>query len=282
MNNPLRWKLLAVDLDGTLLDSQLRVPEANRQALRRAAAAGLRIVLCTGRSYAETRPIIEQLNIGLEAAVTVFGTLLVEVPTGRTLERRAFAPGVARELTSFFRRRGYTVLWLNDPEEAGVDGYILTGPRHHPGVDRWVRLSPCRVVAVEQPGPQVPPPVRISVIDEPAELQALSRDFVAAFDGQMTHNVLHVPAYDMSVIEVFTPGVDKWYGICRLCQRWGIDPAETVAIGDDVNDLAMVRNAGLGVAVANAHQSIRQTARRVVASNDACGVAELVDYLLAG
>jgi len=279
----LRWKLLAVDLDGTLLDSRLRVPEANRQALERAAAAGLRIVLCTGRSYAETRPIINELgSIRLEAAVTVFGTLLVEVATGKTLERRAFAPTVARELTSFFCRRGYTVLWLNDPQEAGVDGYILTGPRHHPGVDRWVRLAPCRVVAVEQLGPEMPPPVRISVIDEPAELQALSREFVAAFDGQMTYNILHVPAYDLSVIEAFTPGVDKWYGICRLCRRWGIDPAETVAIGDDVNDLAMVQSAGLGVAVANARQSIRQAARRVVSSNDACGVAELVDYLLAG
>jgi hydroxymethylpyrimidine pyrophosphatase-like HAD family hydrolase len=102
----------------------------------------------------------------------------------------------------------------------------------------------------------------------------------AAFDGRLTHNVLHAPPYRLSLIEAFAPGVNKWYGIEKLCRWWGIAPARTVAVGDDVNDLDMVRSAGLGVAVANARPAVQAVADRLTASNDACGVAKLIDELL--
>ena len=106
-------------------------------------------------------------------------------------------------------------------------------------------------------------------------------EFEAAFDGRLTHNIIEVPAYGFTVIESFAAQVNKWYGIERLCRRWAVDPRRTVAIGDDVNDVTMIHNAGLGVAVANARPDVKTAANQVVADNDSCGVADLIDELLS-
>jgi hypothetical protein len=276
----LPYELLAVDLDGTLLDSQHCLPVENRRALHRAHEAGLRIVLCTGRSYPETRPILDEIGLDLDAVVTVFGALITDVRTGRTLERIHIPLPVAHELTDWFRDRGFTVLWLTDGEEAGFDGYMVDGPRRHPAVDRWIERTPCRVRCVADVRGDVYAPVRISVIDEVEVLEPVSAALRREFDGRITHNLLKVPVYGLNLIEAFAPQVNKWHGIVRLCERWGMNPRRTVAIGDDINDLAMIESATLGVAMGNANPELRRVARRIVADNDSCGVAALIDELL--
>lgn len=276
----LRCDLLAIDLDGTLLDSQHRLPEPNRAALHRAHAAGIKIVICTGRAFAETQPILSQIGLDLDAAITVFGALLNDAATGRTLERRAIAPPIAHAATAWFRQLGYPVFWLCDRDEAGHDGYVLDGPRCHPAVDRWVALSPCRVHRVPVVPPDAADPVRLSIIDDTAALAPIAARLQAEFDGRLTHNVLQAPQYALTVIESFAAGVNKWYGVERLCQRWELDPRNTVAIGDDVNDVDMVRSAGLGVAMANAHASVQAVADRTTVTNDEHGVARVINELL--
>ncbi len=282
MSTQRNWDLVAIDLDGTLLDSQHRVPEANRAALHRAHAAGMRVVLCTGRSYPETRPILAQLGLDLDATVTVFGAVLTEVRTGRTIQRTPFALPLAYRLTDWFRARGYAVLWLNDADEAGFDGYVIDGPRRHPAVDRWVETTPCVVRAVDELRGDVHAPVRISIIDEPDVLSDVADDLADAFDGQIAFNLLRAPAYRLTIIETFAPQVNKWNGVLHLCERWKIDRRRTVAIGDDVNDVALVQSAGLGVAMANAHPAVRRVAARVTLSHDECGVAAILRELLDG
>jgi Cof subfamily protein (haloacid dehalogenase superfamily) len=280
LENARRYELLAVDLDGTLLDPQHQLPPQNRDALHRAHKAGMRIVLCTGRSYPETRPILNQIGLDLDAAVTVFGALVTDVRTGQTLERVEFPLNVAHELTDWFLARGFTVLWLTDGDKAGSDGYLIDGTRRHPAVDSWLQRTPCRVTPVQELTDDVYAPVRISVVDDLDLLKAASAELRPAFDGRITHNLLCVPVYRLNLIETFAPQVNKWYGIAWLCRRWNIDPQRTVAIGDDVNDLAMVASAGLGVAMGNAHPEVKRAAQRETGDNDSCGVAALIDTLL--
>jgi 5-amino-6-(5-phospho-D-ribitylamino)uracil phosphatase len=276
----LDYDLLAIDLDGTLLDSQHLLPPKNREALHRAHQAGMKIVLCTGRAFTETRPVLERIGLDLDAAVSVFGALVTEVASGRTLERTAIPLDVAHAATEWFQTQGFPVLWLTDAYEAGSDGYVLAGPRRHPAVDQWIERSPCVVENVERLPAGCAAPVRLSIIEEREVLEEVSDRLRGAFDGRLTHNVLHAPPYRLSLIEAFAPGVNKWYGIEKLCRRWGIDTTRTVAVGDDVNDLDMVRCAGLGVAVANARPAVQAVADRLTASNDDCGVARLIDELL--
>jgi hypothetical protein len=277
--SPPAVRLVAIDLDGTLLDSAGRVPARTRAALHRAHEGGLKIVLCTGRAYTETRSVITQIGLDLDATVTIGGALLTDVGADRTISRIAFDPALAGEVLAWFAQRGQTVIWTHDRHAHGFDGFVIAGPRRHAAVDQWVTRTVCKLR---------PPPadllttydaLRFSIIDEPGELDRLARDYIAAFGGRVSQNVIHVPAYDFTVLETFAGSVDKWTGIVRLCRHWDIDPAATAAIGDDVNDLPMIRQAGLGVAIGNARPEVRAAARRVVASNDDCGVAELLDAL---
>lgn len=280
MNSALPYDLLAVDLDGTLLDSQHGLPPENRAALHRAHEAGLRIVLCTGRAFTETRPVLAQIGLDLDATVTVFGALVTDVASGRTLDRTAIPLDVAHEATAWFQAQGFPVLWLTDADEAGNDGFVLAGPRRHPAVDCWIERSPCEVQDVERLPPDCAAPVRLSIIEEGDVLDEVAERLRAAFDGRLTHNVLRAPPYRLSLIEAFAPMVNKWYGIEKLCRRWGLDSRRTVAVGDDVNDLDMIRRAGLGVAMGNAGPVVQAAAKRVIESNDACGVAKLIADLL--
>ena len=195
-----RYDLLALDLDGTLLDSQHALPAANRTALHRAHAAGLKIVLCTGRAYTETRPILDLIGLDLDATVTVFGALVTEVATGRTLHRTPVPLDVARAVAAWFQRDGFPVLWLTDPNESGDDGFVLAGPRRHPAVDQWIDRSPCVVRNVDRIPADAPAPVRLSIIEESDVLTAVSARLRVAFDGRLTHNVLHAPPYRLSLI----------------------------------------------------------------------------------
>jgi len=271
------FKLLAVDLDGTLLDSAHRVPTRNRAALHRAHQAGIKIVLCTGRSFTETRPILDEIGLDLDASVTAGGAILTDVATSKTIARTSIPREDAHAATEWFQRRGYAVLWLYDPDEAGFDGYDIAGPRRHAKYDRWVARTPCDVRSIDHIPDDGIDPVRITIVDDAAVLAQVSAEF-----GSASHNFLRVPTTDTMIIEAFARSVDKWNGVAKLCRRWKIDPRHTVAVGDDVNDVEMVRRAGLGVAVANACAAVKGVARRITGSNDDCGVAKLLDELLDG
>jgi Cof subfamily protein (haloacid dehalogenase superfamily) len=276
------YDLLAIDLDGTLLDSEHHVPPRNRAALHAAHEAGLKIVVCTGRSYTETRPILNEINLDLDAAVTVGGALLTEVATGRTIDSTAIELEIALEAAEWFLERGYTVLWLRDATTAGFDGYLIEAARRHPVIDRWFGATPCRMHELSGLPTDGQPPLRVTIVDEIEVLDQVSAEFRRVFDGRLTSNVICVPAYGFTVLEAFDAAVDKWYGIQKLCGRWAIDPARTVAVGDDVNDLPMIEHAGLGVAVANAKPAVKRVAGRVVAANDECGIADFIEELLRG
>lgn len=275
------YDLIAIDLDGTLLNSAHQLSAENRAALHRAHEAGLRIVLCTGRAFTETRSVLEMIGLDLDATVTVFGALVTDVATEQTIDRTYIPAETAADVVAWFQRDGYPVLWLTDANDAGHDGYVIDGPNRHIAVDQWVARTPCVVHAVEAAPPDACPPLRLSIIHDEGTLDDVSARLRTAFDGRLVHNVLHAPPYRLSLIESFAPQVNKWYGIGKLLERWQIDPARTAAIGDDVNDIAMLRHAGLGVAVANARPAVRDAADRVTVSNDEHAVAGVIAEVLA-
>lgn len=276
----MKYELLAVDLDGTLLGPAHRVSPVDLAALHRAHQAGLRIVLCTGRAYAETRPILDQIGLDLDAAITVGGAVIVDVPTSRSIWRCEMPDTLARDGYRWFADLGFAVLWLVDSHVAGFDGFAIDGPRRHPAFNLWVQKTPCTVREVAVLPAELPPAVRLTVVDDIGALRDVSSQFAEAFDGRLTHNILTAPEYRLTLIEVFAAGVGKWPAIKTLCTRWGIAPERTVAVGDDVNDVDMVREAGLGVAMANAHATVKAVAKRETNSHTEGGVARVIDWIL--
>lgn len=280
MSGHCEYRLLAVDVDGTLLNSQNVVPPQNREALRRAHAAGLKVVLCTGRCYIEAQPILDQLELELDAAVTTGGSVVCDARDGRVFDRAAIPLDLARELTGWYLSMGYSLTWVIDDGVADCNAYLFDGDRRHPGLTRWLEWSTCSVREMKSLEDAVQTPLRISLIEEATLLAELSPLLTQRFDGRLCHNHIRAPAYRLNVIESFAAHVNKWRGIEWLCCRWEIDPAHTIAIGDDVNDLAMLRGAGLGVAMGNAPDKVKAVADRVTAGHDEYGVAMLIDELL--
>lgn len=278
--SPLRYKLLAVDLDGTLLDRGGKVSPENRAALHRAHLAGLKVVVCTGRSFTETRPVLDQIGLDLDATITVGGALINDAATGRTLERIEIDDHLGRDVLQWFRGQGHSVLWLVDRDREGFDGCCIWHNHRHPAIDVWLTKSGCQMNRYDEPPAHLPRALRITIVDEPAGLEAVAGPLAAEFGARLTFNVIQVPLFGFAVIESFAGPVSKWAAVERLCRRWAIDPACTVAVGDDVNDLSMIQAAGLGVAMGNAIAPAKSAARLVVARHDEHGVAELIGQLL--
>ena len=144
-------------------------------------------------------------------------------------------------------------------------------------------MTPARIEYVDQWRPRELEPVRIGVIESPDSLERTTADLAREFPaGQMKFNPIYAPNYAVHVVECFAPPVNKWYGITQVARQIGISARQIVAIGDDVNDLEMIRGAGLGVAMANAIEKIKAAARWHAPSQDHAGVAATIEALLPG
>ncbi|MCA9244786.1 MAG: HAD family phosphatase [Phycisphaerales bacterium] len=277
---PLKYQLLAIDLDRTLLDRSGRVAPETRAALHLAHESGLRIVLCTGRSYTETRPVIDEIGLDLDAAITVGGALLTDVRTGKTLSATHMNDALAAETLTWFRDRDHTVLWLSDRAHLGFDGWVVAGRIRHVAIDRWLAKSPIEMRECDAMPAADHAALRVTIIDETPALEELAISFGADFTGRAAFNLIHVPAYEFSVIEAFDGRVNKWFGVRQLCERWGIDAARVAAIGDDVNDFDLIRGAALGAAVENAVSALKEIASIIMPAHDQGGAAAFIQHVL--
>ncbi|GMU22452.1 MAG: hypothetical protein AMXMBFR13_25380 [Phycisphaerae bacterium] len=279
----LPYSLLALDVDGTLMDSRNELPEANRAALHRAHAKGLRICLCTGRSLTEAQAVLDALELDLDAGIFVFGAVVTDLTNRQTISRSPLSVELAEQLVAYFSARGYPLLVLYDRSEAGFDYCYVKGERNPSVYERWLSVTPTQVRRCDSWQAELPLPIRIGVIEAPDCIS----DTVAALRRQfppdlMKFNAIYAPNYGVHVVECFAPQVNKWYGITRLTAAWRISDSRVITLGDDVNDVEMIARAGLGVAMGNAVPAVKAVCRREVRSNDECGVAHLIEDLLSG
>jgi Cof subfamily protein (haloacid dehalogenase superfamily) len=279
------YRLIAIDVDGTLVNTEGKLPDENRVALHRAHEAGFKICLCTGRTVSEARPVIDELGLDSDVGIFVFGAIVSELPSGRTLVRSTISPDVADRLVTFFLDHDLPVLALYDVTEAGLDYRYLLAERASPGaaegLERWRQMAPARLVHVRQWERWDHQPVRIGVVVDPDQAPNLRASLRAAFtEDEMICNSIFAPNYGLHVVECFAPHVSKWHGIMQVLDQLGIQGHQVAAIGDDVNDLEMIRHAGLGIAMGNAIDAVKQAADRHVPSNNDHGVAVAIDQLL--
>lgn len=281
MNAPHR--LLAIDLDGTLLNTRNELSPGNRAALHRAHEAGLVVCLCTGRSVTESRPVIDQIGLDLNAGVFVFGAIVADLAAGTTLVRNALSPALVDRVVGHLHERGHPILVLYDAAEAGCDYALIEGRRNREAYERWLAFTPTRTEQMTEWRPRTCAPLRVSVIEHPDHVAKTLHDLQAEFDPSRAKiNSIYAPNYGLHVVECFAPEVNKWHGITQLAERLGILRPQIAAIGDDVNDIEMIAQAGLGVAMGNAIPAIRQASRLYAPTNDQDGVAWLVDKILGG
>jgi Cof subfamily protein (haloacid dehalogenase superfamily) len=276
----LRYRLLAIDVDGTLVNSNDELMPATREALRRARLAGIHVVLATGRRYSHTLPLVEPLGISVPL-VTASGALVKDPVGHRTLYKAAFDEEALRETLEIIEHCGYDVLLNGDTFAEGFDFYQAQAEARNPFVAEYFVLNPGRGRVWPNMTAHPPPGVFAGfAMGTREQMLDLERRLHAAIPGKLTTNVLRSPRYHGFMCELAPGGVTKWSGVLGLANAWGIDEESICAVGDDVNDIPMIRAAGLGVAMGNALPAVKAAADRIAPTHDNDGLVQVIEWLL--
>lgn len=240
------YKLLALDMDGTLLNEQSEISAENERWLRAATARGIHVCFATGRGYASALPFAEQLGL-TTPMVLVNGGEVWSAP-GRLHSRTLMAPEHIEALRDVAVRYdtwywGYSLERVFNRNEWAADVYA----------EQWTKFG--------------------FYTEDPAALKSVADaiDAIAPFEATNSH-----PCN----IELNPLGVSKASGLRQVCELLGVEMREIVACGDSLNDAAMIREAGLGVAMGNAQQAVKEMADFVTLTNDEDGVAHVVKTFL--
>ena len=274
------YRMIAIDLDGTLLSPSGEVTPRVKQAVRKALDAGLLVCFATGRNWTESRTVLDSIE-HYDSAVFVGGAMVVDTKKQVVLHRMMMQPDLARELSAHFEAAGHAVLALQDTTTAGFD-YLVTGDLPVNGeTERWMQITAAKIRKVPRlanhPHDHT---VRIGIVAPPDATAKMKWSLNEHFRDRIVCHGLFVPAYNVEVLEAFDPAVNKWEGIKLVAARHDIAAEQIVAIGDDVNDLPMIAHAGLGVAMGNARPEVLAIAKRVIGSNADEGLAEFLEELV--
>ena len=275
-----RYRMIAIDLDGTLLSPAGEVTPRAKQAVRKALDAGLLVCFATGRNWTESKTVLEAVE-HYDSAVFVGGAMVVDTKREVVLHRTMMQPDLARELCGHMEAAGHAVLALQDTHAAGFDYLVTADVAVNEPTAHWMRVTAAKIVPVPRLGDHPHDhTIRVGIVAPPAEAAKVRWSLNERFADRIVSHSLFVPAYDVEVLEVFDPAVNKWEGVKLVAERHGIRQSEIVAIGDDVNDLPMIRHAGLGVAMGNARPEVLAVAKRVIGSNADEGLAQFIEELV--
>jgi Cof subfamily protein (haloacid dehalogenase superfamily) len=278
MSRP-RYRLLALDVDGTLLNSRGELLSTTAAAVARAAAAGIRPVLCTGRRYRRAWPIAKLLGIDAPL-VCNSGSIVKEPADDSTIWRADLPPDLAAGLLDLFREHDQPIVAFNDRAHDEPDFRASRYPSGRLPFDDYVaqNLSHARLGGDWSDGPFF----HVCGVGTLEEMSAFERHVLERFGDRVRTFVQKSSRYVGTMCEVIRADASKWSAVLHVAEAWGVAPEEICAVGDDVNDVPMLLGAGLGVAMGHAPAEVLAAADLVVPDHDNDGVAAFIeDRLLA-
>lgn len=262
-------KLVAIDLDGTLLDNDRQISLRTKEAIRNVRHRGVEVTLATGRMFYSARPYADDLGLNLPL-VTYQGALVKVSGTGEVLYEKSVDADLAQEVVNLAKDRGLAINFY-------ADDYVLVD-RLNPFNEEYARRFNARFREVgDLRKLSHVSPLKLLIIDYDEEsLNKLEVECHRIF-GDSLHITKSMPEY----LEFLHPQATKARGIEAVARHMGIAPGEVMAIGDSWNDLEMLEWAGLAVVMGNARQAIKEKADYVTCSNEDNGVAEALEKLLS-
>ncbi|MGO0123168.1 Cof-type HAD-IIB family hydrolase [Desulfothermobacter acidiphilus] len=262
-------RLIAVDLDDTLLDPELRITPRTRRVLQEVQRRGVRVVLATGRMYQATVPYAAEL--GLEGPIIAYqGAWVRDFPGGKERLHLPVPLDRALEVLEYLTPLGFHLqVYVNDR---------LYCARYTPEGERYAVM--CRVefqVVGDLCSFLRSPPTKILMVAPEEEIDRLLPGLRARFGED-----LHLGKSKPYFLEIAHPRATKGEALAYLAQQLGLVAEEVMAIGDGYNDISMFRFAGLAVAMGNARPAVQDEADFVTASHAEEGVAQALEKFVLG
>jgi hypothetical protein len=274
-------RLIALDIDGTLLDSRWQVPAANRDAIRRVTDAGIEVALVTGRRFDFARPVIDQLEGPLTLIVS--GGALVKQRDGRTLIRHLLPAATALAVLEATRDfRDATALVFDRP----LSGQVVHERLDIRDAHRRTYFQRNRDFIVEVV------PLEAALVEDPIQVMfsggvSRMRELVATIRGLAVSPDIAVAlteyaSRDFSLVDVNRAGCTKGATLSAWAARQGVARDEVMAVGDNFNDREMLEYAGVPVVMGNAVEELKGLGWPVTLDNDRGGVAAAIDRWVFG
>jgi hydroxymethylpyrimidine pyrophosphatase-like HAD family hydrolase len=279
VNPPIR--LLAIDIDGTLLNSQFQIPPANLEALRHAHEAGVEIILVTGRRHTFALPIAQQLGFNLWL-ISSNGAVTRSL-AGELFHRDLLPVATARGLCAAMREyRGNTVLTF-DTETKGA--LVLERMDELTGsIQGWLEKNMQFIDFVV--------PIEKALVTDPVQamfcgtIERMRGALRTLSDCGLTHCITvlrtEYPLRDLCIVDVLNQDCSKGHALERWASYRGIPREQVMAIGDNYNDVEMLVFAGIPVIMGNASLELRGRGWTVTGLHDEAGVATAVEQVLSG
>jgi Cof subfamily protein (haloacid dehalogenase superfamily) len=259
-------KLVASDLDGTMLDSSGKIPERNLRAVAEAMRAGVTVTISTGRMYGSAATFARRLGLG-NTPILCYNGAMISNEAGETAMHLKLDIDVAREMLAIFRERGiYVQSYIDDVlyVESSSDRNFLDYQKHFGIMGKAIGDSVF--------DPQTPPTKLLIKTNGFEASRALMKEFSERFAGRA-----YVTSSSEDFVEMMNPAVDKGKCLIKLADILGVSMKNVMALGDGDNDVTMIECAGLGIAMANARDETKSYAREIAPSNDECGVAWAIE-----
>lgn len=265
-----RYRLIATDIDDTLLTDDLVITEGTKAALAEAVRQGCVVTLATGRMHSSALQIAGQLELNVPI-ITYQGALIKNMMGGKVLYERMVPAEAALAIVDFAEERGLHLQgYVDDRLLAKEDNDRI---RKYSEITRVPYEIESDFRAVAKQGS-----TKMLIIDEPEVLDQLIPELRAVL-GESVHMTKSKPHY----LEFVHPEASKGNALLYLAEHYGIPQEETIGIGDSWNDRELIESAGLGVAVANAVDALKEIADYVTLSNNEEGVRAVVEkFVLQG
>lgn len=275
----MRYQLLALDVDGTTLDPQGELRPTVRDAIQAAQAQGLRVVMCTGRRFRTAQPVAQQL--GLTTPLIVHNGALIKDPiSGDTLYHQYLPDQVYRQSLTLLSQVSTPLVYI-DAFHDNIDILTSSWEAAHPFQQAYLQatVAHCRIGANLET-PPLHGVVMMSIMAEASRLHALRGHVEVTLDSHAQVTVLTNHNYSGHILEIISPNASKWQALQHLIAQENIDSEQVIAVGDDWNDLDMIRHAGLGIAMGSAPDELKAVANYVTGSNAEDGLAQAIDQFV--
>ncbi len=269
----MKYKMVAIDLDGTLLNEQKKVSSENKAVLKELMSRGVEVIIATGRRYYSAKELVSELEMKNSIIMANNGSIVRDMVTDHSIKTKYFdhddfynliREGKSRKLDAITHVdhyvEGYDILVEFENTDKRYKNYLNDIANRYRRVDDLLKYSDPKALAIIYTG-------------ELEQLKDFQQKLISEYSGKYNAYLMHNLKNVGTMLEVINASSSKWVSIFEHAVFQGIKREEIIAIGDDNNDIEMIKNAGLGIAMRNATKEVKSAADIVSEkTNDESGV----------